>query len=221
MFARNRIRLIAATILGAITVASPASADQISNFPGGYVHSWTGDHGESFVTVHTNNNGQSVTTVNRHDGLGPQPIVPVKPEITKKFGGSLFDPDINKTTTVLRGPTFSGSMIEDGNTLRDHADMISSRYTRPISGAVYDPETDQTSSMVGGAGGWVRKVEDGNTMRDRAGMDMPGKSKSKHSGSVYDPDTNRTTTIIRGPSGSASTIEAGNTLDRHGFMPGR
>jgi hypothetical protein len=238
---RTRIRLAAAVaaMLSASVFATPALADQVTNFPGGYVHSWKGDHGEDFTVVHSNNSGQSVTTVNRHDGKGPVPFVtPAKLPITKKFGGSAYNPDTNETTTIVVGPTFRGSTIEDGNRLADHDFWWPGQAVGRSRGTSYNPATDRTTTEKWTPEGFMQTVEDGNTMHDHedmvmrrdkpkmAGGGMPGGGgaggggkkpiKPWHaSGSAFDPDTGMTTTIDRGPNGSMTMVENGNTLFRH------
>jgi hypothetical protein len=39
---------------------------------------------------------------------------------TGRASGSLYDPDSNTTTTVVRGPGLYGRTVEMGNTLRNH-----------------------------------------------------------------------------------------------------
>src|SRR3954452_20677189 len=88
MAKKTHIRLAAA--VAALLSATPALADQITNFPGGSDHSWTGNHGEDFTVIRSTNTGQTLTTVNPHDGLGPVPFVAPKQKITKKFVGSAY-----------------------------------------------------------------------------------------------------------------------------------
>ncbi len=178
---RTHIRLAAAVaaLFSASVIATPALADQVANFPGGYVHTWTGDHGESFTVVHTNNTGQNVVTVDRHDGFGPVKFdTPPKPPITKKFGGSLYNPDTNETTTIVVGPTFRGSTTEDGNRLADHDFWWPGQAKGRSKGTSYNPATDQTITEKWTPDGFMRLTEDGNTMHDHDEMVMrrkPGK----------------------------------------------
>jgi hypothetical protein len=65
---------------------------------------------------------------------------------------------------MVKGPNGSASMVEDGNTLDQHAHMNRRPPTRPISGSLYDPETNTTKTLVGGPGGWASTVEPGNTL---------------------------------------------------------
>src|SRR5579864_8335904 len=96
----SRMRALKAglALAAACLVANPAYTDTITYFPGGYVHTWTGDHGETFQVTRTFNNGRSVTRVNRYDGKGFVAFVtPPKPAIIRPFSGSLYDPDTNRT----------------------------------------------------------------------------------------------------------------------------
>ena len=84
---------------------SPALADTVTNIPGGYVHTWTGNHGETFQVTRNNNTGQSVTKVDRHDGRGFVIFnTPPRPRVVKPYGGSLYDPETNRTTSVVVVP---------------------------------------------------------------------------------------------------------------------
>lgn len=256
MAKKTHIRLAAA--VAALLSATPALADQVSNFPGGYVHTWTGDHGEDFTVIHSNNTGQNVVTVNRHDGLGPQPFkTPPKPPVTKKYGGSLYNPDTNQTTTIIRGPGGAEvSMVEGGNTLPNHDFWWPTDIKGHSAGTTFNPMTGKTTTLVMDPGMYGRMVEDGNHMRDHedmvmnhhkagkkmAGGAMPGAMGGamggamvggmmgggakpgkdwRAEGSAYDPDTGKTTTIVKGPKGSMSMVEDGNTLNQHRNMTRR
>ena len=229
---RTHIRLAAAVaaMLSVTAIATPALADVVTNFPGGYSHTWTGDHGEDFTVVHWNNTGRSTTSVDRHDGNGRVPFVtPPKPPVTKPYGGSLYNPDTNKTTSIIRGPGGAEvSMVEDNNTLPDHDFWWPGTAKGRSKGTGYNPATDKTITEKWTPEGFMRVVEDGNTMRDHEDMVMrrdpgkmpgggkkPGKHTGHSSGSVYDPDTNMTTSLSTGPTGWARSVEMGNTLYRH------
>ncbi len=207
---------------------SPALADTVTNIPGGYVHTWTGNHGETFQVTRNNNTGQSVTKVDRHDGRGFVIFnTPPRPRVVKPYGGSLYDPETNRTTSVvvvpipgpIAFPPMRGRMVEEGNTLREHGNWMPRPTRSRISGAVYDPESNTTTSGVLGPNGAVRTVEQGNTL-ERHGDMRPHGYTGRVSGSAYDPDTGRTTTFVGGPGGSARVVEEGNTLREHGnWMP--
>jgi uncharacterized protein (DUF2147 family) len=243
MAKKTHIRLAAA--VAALLSATPALADQITNFPGGYVHSWKGDHGEDFTVIHSNNTGQSTTTVDRHDGKGPLPFVPQKQKITKKFGGSVYDPTTGQTTTLIVGPNGRISGVENGNQLPNHDFWWPTDIKGHSAGTGFDPMTGKTTTIVMDPGMYGRMVEDGDHMRDhddmvmdhhKAGKKMIGGAKGGAmvgglmgggakpkkdwiaEGSAYDPDTGKTTSIVRGPKDSMSMVEDGNTLDRHAEM---
>jgi len=246
MAKKTHIRLAAA--VAALLSATPALADQITNFPGGTIHTWTGNHGEDFTVIRSTNTGQTVTTVNRHDGKGPVPFVtPPKPPVTKKYGGSLYNPDTNQTTTIIRGPGGAEvSMVEGGNTLPNHDFWWPTDIKGHSAGTTFNPMTGKTTTLVMDPGMYGRMVEDGDHMRDHEDMvmnhhkaakkmaggmpgggmpggGMPGGGAMpgndwRASGSAYDPDTGKTTSIVKGPHGSVSMVEDGNTLNQHGNM---
>ena len=69
-----------------------------------------------------------------------------------------------KTTSIARGPKGSMSMVEDGNTLDRHAEMMRRMPHGHASGALYDPATNMTTALSQGPNGWARSVEMGNTL---------------------------------------------------------
>lgn len=182
MARKSQIRL-AATV-AALLSAAPALADQVTTFPGGYVHSWTGNHGESFTVIHSNNTGQSVTTVDRHDGRGPLPFVPRKQKITKKFGGSAYDPDTGMTTSRIVGPTGWVQMVESGNTLNQHDNWMPTDNRGYAAGTSFNPLTNETTTLVIQPGINGRMVETGDHMRDHEDMVMRRKPAKKMAGGM-------------------------------------
>jgi hypothetical protein len=78
--------------------------------------------------------------------------------------GSAYDPDTGKTTTVVKRPKGSMSMVEDGNTLNRHGNMMRRMPTSRYSGSVYDPETNTTRTIKAIPGGYGSMVEPGNTL---------------------------------------------------------
>jgi hypothetical protein len=180
MAKKTHIRL--AAVVAALLSATPALADQITNFPGGSVHTWTGQHGESFTVIRNNRTGAKVTTVDRHDGRGPLPFVPEKAKITKKFGGSVYDKDTGMTTTRVVGPTGWVQMVEAGNTLRDHGDWMPTDNKGFSRGTMFNPLTNETTTLVMQPGMYGRMVEHGNTMRDHEDMVMRKPAKKMGGG---------------------------------------
>ena len=215
--AARKVRALTAGLAIAFAgmVANSAHADTIVNIPGGYIHTWTGDHGETFQVIRNTNKGTSVTMVDRHDGRRFVPFTPPpKPVLVKPITGSLYNPDTNTTTTIVRGPRGSATTVENGNTLREHGNWMPQPTRGRISGSAYDPETNSTTTQVSGPTGAVRMVEKGNTMDQHRDM-APPKYTGHVSGSAYDPQTNRTTTIVARPGMYGRMVEAGNTLSRH------
>jgi hypothetical protein len=81
-----------------------------------------------------------------------------------RASGSAFDPDTGKTTSIVKGPHGSVSMVEDGNTLNQHANMSRRMPTSRYSGSLYDPETNTTRTINAIPGGYGSMVEPGNTL---------------------------------------------------------
>jgi hypothetical protein len=117
---RNKFAAGATLILCIVTlIPTTASADRFVEHTGGYTHTFSGNHGETFVINRDYNSGKSTTVVDKNDGRGFQPFVAPPPlKVTKRSSASLYDPYTNKTTTkVLFAGGGSATIVEDGNTL--------------------------------------------------------------------------------------------------------
>ncbi len=81
------------------------------------------------------------------------------------YGGSIFNPETNQTTTIMRGHHGESRSVEHGNRMGHLEDMMQRRITSRIFGSVFDPETGYATTAVQGPNGYARSVERRNGPR--------------------------------------------------------